>query len=196
MFRQVLASESPKPKVTSITPFSLSSATDNGSEGDDKFSNGDSSDGGGGGDGSSFFSSSHHETEKKNLFKQSEHDRIRLIAENRRLRDEISENGVQSSLGQFTIGDDSELVGDADLHTIVNDLNAWDCERDELDAQIDRLTDQKESLVEKLQQQGYKVRHELGEDGKDGEVISYRSSREGPKGSGSGEWSGSSPVRI
>lgn len=86
-----------------------------------------------------------HEIDRKLLFKKSETDRFQLIEENRRLRDEISH--VTSRIYEHTgSGDHSS----DNLTYVINELNGWDIERDELDAQIDRLTAQKEALIQKL----------------------------------------------
>jgi hypothetical protein len=92
-----------------------------------------------------------HEIDRKLLFKKSEADRLQLIGENRRLRGEISY--VTSRLiPQHEIDDynDDNDRGTDNLTYVVNELNGWDIERDELDAQIDRLTAQKEELIQKL----------------------------------------------
>mmetsp|Transcript_2275 Transcript_2275/g.3488 ORF Transcript_2275/g.3488 Transcript_2275/m.3488 type:complete len:497 (+) Transcript_2275:93-1583(+) len=91
------------------------------------------------------FGMSQHEIEKMNLFKKSESDRLNLIAENRRLRDEVCKAGSQQMQRRHMLDGNNP-----DLHSIVSELNLWDCERDELDAQIDRLTGQKEALLVKL----------------------------------------------
>jgi hypothetical protein len=89
------------------------------------------------------FGLSQQEKNRKELFKKSEADRLQLISENRRLRGEVNEVGARQMERML---EDK----DPDLHSIVSDLNLWDCERDELDGEIDRLMHQKESLLQKL----------------------------------------------
>jgi hypothetical protein len=88
-----------------------------------------------------------HEIDRKLLFKKSESDRLQLIEENRRLRGEISH--VTSRIYDHTPGNPQDHSSD-NLTYVINELNGWDIERDELDAQIDRLTAHKEALIQKL----------------------------------------------
>lgn len=96
------------------------------------------------------------ERNRRELFKQSEEDRLQLISENRRLRGEVGEVGARQLERMM-----EDL--DPDLHSIVSDLNMWDCERDELDSEIDRLSHQKESLMQKLAatSRGAKMKNQL-----------------------------------
>ena len=91
----------------------------------------------------STFGMTQQEKDRRELFKKSESDRLQLISENRRLREQVKEVGARQL---------ERMVEDLDpeLHSIVSELNLWDCERDELDAQIDRLTDQRDVLLQQL----------------------------------------------
>lgn len=86
-----------------------------------------------------------HEIDRKLLFKKSESDRLQLIEENRRLRNEITQ--VTARIYDRTNVDN---LSTDNLTYVINELNGWDVERDELDAQIDRLIAQKEELIQKL----------------------------------------------
>lgn len=86
-----------------------------------------------------------HDIDRKLLFKKSEADRLQLIEENRRLRSEITQ--VTSKIYDRTNEKD---ISTDNLSYVINELNGWDIERDELDAQIDRLMAQKEELIQKL----------------------------------------------
>ena len=124
------------------------------------------------------FGLSDHEIEKKMLFRKSEKDRKFLVAENKRLRDIINSvditvndttsreplaksNGIESLNGEHI--KDVSNADDGDLRSLINELNAWDIERDELDGQIDNLNDKKEELKRKLQKQKEKKEKKLEE---------------------------------
>jgi hypothetical protein len=99
-----------------------------------------------------------HEIDRKMLFKKSESDRLQLIEENRRLRGEITHVTSRLIPRSDEMEDDGHGDGNSyghdgstdNLTYVVNELNGWDIERDELDSQIDRLTAQKEELIQKL----------------------------------------------
>jgi uncharacterized coiled-coil protein SlyX len=112
------------------------------------------------------FGLSDHEIEKKMLFRKSEKDRTLLIAENKRLRDIINSvdmhlPDVMTSAKQLRGSSGNENLDpaavsnldDGDLRGLINELNAWDIERDELDGQIDNLNDKKDALKRKIQKQ-------------------------------------------
>jgi hypothetical protein len=87
-----------------------------------------------------------HEIDRKLLFKKSESDRLQLIEENRRLRGEITQ--VTSRIYEHPVKGEDHTSDN--LTYVISELNCWDVERDELDAQIDRLAAQKEALIQKL----------------------------------------------
>lgn len=110
-----------------------------------------------------------NDIERNQLFQKSELDRLQLIEENRRLRNEIaavttamtptrttSSNSPSSSALLFSsselnsLNSSTDVSSNTNLQYIVNELNSWDIERDELDAHIDRLNGQKEELIHKL----------------------------------------------
>lgn len=123
------------------------------------------------------FGLSDHEIEKKILFRKSEKDRMLLIAENKRLRDIINsvdmssiKNGAaQANIPMFSDEKSSQNdqnvevlnLDDGDLRGLINELNAWDIERDELDGQIDNLNDKKDELKRKLAKQKEKKAKKL-----------------------------------
>lgn len=129
--RQALVVET-KPVVKSFKPFQNSTLTSFCEDDDDNEPEEENT-----------FGMSQQEKNRKDLFKKSEADRLQLISENRRLRGEVNEVGARQMERML------ENL-DPDLHSIVTDLNLWDCERDDLDAEIDRLMHQKESLLQKL----------------------------------------------
>ena len=114
------------------------------------------------------FGLSDHEIEKKILFRKSEKDRTVLIAENKRLREIINSVDISVADGGLSskesVSSSTQLpnqeniqeaanVDDGDLRGLINELNAWDIERDELDGQIDNLNDKKDELKRKIVKQ-------------------------------------------
>lgn len=85
------------------------------------------------------------EREKRLLFKKAEHDRLSLISENEKLRHQLESLSIHES----TIANCH-----TDLTSIVNDLNAWELERDDLDGEIDRLLDLRDTLKQNLIEKG------------------------------------------
>lgn len=76
------------------------------------------------------------EDEKSILFSKSEHDKAVLIEENKRLRDMIIASNPSGA--------------DTESRTIVNELKAWEVERDDLEVKIDHLEDVVNSLRERI----------------------------------------------
>jgi hypothetical protein len=76
------------------------------------------------------------EDDKTIIFNKSEHDKSVLIEENKRLRDMIISS---SSSG-----------ADTESRTIINELKAWELERDDLESKIDHLEDVANSLRERI----------------------------------------------
>jgi hypothetical protein len=76
------------------------------------------------------------EDEKTTLFNKSEHDKSLLIEENKRLRDLIITSNPSGA--------------DTESRTIINELKAWELERDDLEAKIDHLEDVANSLRERI----------------------------------------------
>jgi hypothetical protein len=94
-----------------------------------------------------------HEIEKKLLFRKSEKDRTVLIGENKRLRDIINSVDMSGMQSPRSSGFEAVNLDDGDLRGLINELNAWDLERDELDGQIDNLNDKKDEMKRKLLKQ-------------------------------------------